>query len=278
MRRPRCRRCPARPPARSRRLAVRRSSLIGGGWLWLRDSLLVAVRKVTVTGVSGPDAPQVRAALERCRPRHDHAPRPPGRAADRGRPVPGVIGVTTSADFPHGLRIAVHERNAVGAVVAGASASRSPPTGRSCARRRPRPAAIAAKARRRGAHADDSARSALGVLAAAPARCARRSSARYVGDARLDARARATARSCTSAAASGSRPSGPRSRACSQDQSSAGATYLDVRLPERAAAGGLAPLHPEPPRRAPADRGRAARAAVHDDPRNRPAGGPARAP
>ncbi|MDP9346145.1 MAG: hypothetical protein M3P44_10545, partial [Actinomycetota bacterium] len=29
-----------------------------------------------------------------------------------------------------------------------------------------------------------------------------------------------------------------------QDRSSAGATYLDVRLPERAAAGGLAPLHP----------------------------------
>ena len=28
-------------------------------------------------------------------------------------------------------------------------------------------------------------------------------------------------------------------------QQSSGATYLDVRLPERAAAGGLAPLHPE---------------------------------
>jgi cell division protein FtsQ len=30
-----------------------------------------------------------------------------------------------------------------------------------------------------------------------------------------------------------------------QDRSSAGATYLDVRIPERSAAGGIAPIHPQ---------------------------------
>ena len=37
--------------------------LLGGGWVWLRDSSLVAVRRVTVTGVSGPDAGQIRSVL-----------------------------------------------------------------------------------------------------------------------------------------------------------------------------------------------------------------------
>ena len=37
--------------------------LLGGVWLWLRDSSLVAVHKVRVTGASGPDASEIRSAL-----------------------------------------------------------------------------------------------------------------------------------------------------------------------------------------------------------------------
>jgi cell division protein FtsQ len=38
-------------------------ALLAGGWLWVRDSPLVAVTKVTITGVSGPQAPSIRSAL-----------------------------------------------------------------------------------------------------------------------------------------------------------------------------------------------------------------------
>jgi cell division protein FtsQ len=38
-------------------------ALAAGGWVWLRNSSLVAVQRVTVIGVSGRDADQIRAAL-----------------------------------------------------------------------------------------------------------------------------------------------------------------------------------------------------------------------
>ena len=39
------------------------AALAGAGWVWLRDSSLVAIQKITVTGQSGPDAGQIRRAL-----------------------------------------------------------------------------------------------------------------------------------------------------------------------------------------------------------------------
>ena len=37
--------------------------LLGGGWLWLRHSSLVAVEHVTITGAHGPQAGAIEAAL-----------------------------------------------------------------------------------------------------------------------------------------------------------------------------------------------------------------------
>jgi type II secretory pathway component PulM len=37
--------------------------LLAGAWMWLRDSSLVAVNRVMVTGASGADAGQIRSAL-----------------------------------------------------------------------------------------------------------------------------------------------------------------------------------------------------------------------
>ena len=51
---------------RARRMAIALMALVaalGGGWLWLRDCTLVSVQRVTVTGIGGPDAPQIRTAL-----------------------------------------------------------------------------------------------------------------------------------------------------------------------------------------------------------------------
>jgi cell division protein FtsQ len=45
-------------------LAVLVLALGVAGWLWLRDSSLVGVNRVTITGATGAEAPQVRRALE----------------------------------------------------------------------------------------------------------------------------------------------------------------------------------------------------------------------
>jgi cell division protein FtsQ len=93
-------------------------AVLGGGWLWLRDSSLVAVRKVTITGVYGPDAAQIRSALTlaaRNMTTLDVRIGPLRTAVD---PYPVVKDLKVSTQFPHGLQIRVLEHLPVGALVA----------------------------------------------------------------------------------------------------------------------------------------------------------------
>ncbi len=94
--------------------------VLAGGWMWLRDSSLVSVDHVTISGLSGAEAPQIHAALT-------HAARGMTtldirtnrlRAAVSSYPV--VKGLSVSSSFPHGLHITVHEQLPVAAVVIGA--------------------------------------------------------------------------------------------------------------------------------------------------------------
>ena len=99
-------------------------------------------------------------------------------------PYPGVLRVSTDADFPHRLRIAVHERNPIGAVVAG---SQRVPVAADGTLMRTTPSAglpaIAAKALPGGSHASDThVRRAIEVLAAAPPALRARVRRVYVGD------------------------------------------------------------------------------------------------
>jgi len=217
--------------------------VLGAMWLWLRDSSLVAVRSVTVTGVSGPDAGQVREALaDAARDMTTlHVKQRELRTAVD--PYPTVLDVSTDADFPHALRIAVHERNPIGAVVAGTQ--RVPVAADGTLMRTTSSAdlpEISAKALPGGSHASDpGVRHAVAVLSAAPPALRARVRRVYVGDrgwtlplrngpilylgdsGRLQAKWAAV----TTVLA---------------DPTSNGTTYLDVRLPERTAAGGLEPL------------------------------------
>ena len=110
---------PAPPPLRATAAFLCVLGVLGAMWLWLRDSPLVAVRSVTVTGVSGPDAGQVREALSDAARDMTTLHVKAGELRTAVDPYPTVLDVSTHADFPHGLRIAVHERNPIGAVVAG---------------------------------------------------------------------------------------------------------------------------------------------------------------
>src|SRR4051794_2739892 len=83
---------------------------------WFRDSALVQVRDVTVTGVTGPNAPQIRDALEEAARGQTtlHVDQEElGRAVEA---EPSILRVTATPDFPHALRIDVTENHPVAAI------------------------------------------------------------------------------------------------------------------------------------------------------------------
>lgn len=97
-------------------------AILGGCWLWLRDSSLVAVRQVRVTGVAGPDARQIRAALTLAARNMTTLDVRVGQLRTAVAPYPVVKDLRVSTQFPHGLRIRVIEGLPVGALVAGGHA------------------------------------------------------------------------------------------------------------------------------------------------------------
>src|SRR4051812_22502374 len=105
-------------PPRILAIAVAVVATAALGWFWLRDSSLVAVDDVTVTGVSGPDAGRIRAVLEDAA--HDmttlHVSE--GDLHTAVAAYPQVKDVHVTPHFPHGLDIAVIEHNPVAVIVA----------------------------------------------------------------------------------------------------------------------------------------------------------------
>lgn len=98
--------------------AVATLALVGGAWVWLRDSSLVAVERVSVTGVSGPDAGPIRLALGLAARNMTTLDVRVGQLRTAVAPYPVVKGLRVSTQFPHGMRIHVIEQLPVGAVVA----------------------------------------------------------------------------------------------------------------------------------------------------------------
>ncbi|MEA2198002.1 MAG: cell division protein FtsQ [Solirubrobacteraceae bacterium] len=216
--------------------------LLGGGWFWLRGSSLVAVDRVTVTGLRGPGSGAIRAALlGAARGMTTLEVNLPALQASVA-PFPVVKGLKVSTQFPHGMRIRVLEQVAVGAVTAGgrrvavAGDGTLLPTVTAAGL----PSVSGATPAPGGHVTGSAARGAVALLAAAP---------RWL-------RSRVTQVSTTSAnglvaelhngpelrfgAASQLRAKWTAVVAVLADQSSQGAAYIDVSVPERPAAGGVA--------------------------------------
>jgi cell division protein FtsQ len=85
----------------------------GGAWLWLRDSSLVQVNSVTVTGARGPNAGQIDAALEAAAHGMTTLHVNTGKLRAAVAQFPSVKDVQVSTAFPHGMRIRVIEQQAV---------------------------------------------------------------------------------------------------------------------------------------------------------------------
>jgi len=242
------------PQARRRlaALAAAGAILAAGYLLWLRDSSLVQVRAVTVTGLSGSDARRVSAALG-ATAKEMTTLHVDDRELERAAAAfPVVRSIEVQPDFPHALRIHVLEH---------------------------RPAALLASGSRRVAvAADGSVLTGLSVTARLPLlRIAGSLPARQVSTGvalvslrvaagvpealrgRVEEVGREPGKGVVVSLANGPRlifGNGTRVGAkwaaavrVLADPDAAGAEYVDVRIPERPAAGGLpvetmAPLAP----------------------------------
>jgi cell division protein FtsQ len=119
----------ARPGARKRRLSRRARRallatvallvLLAGAWTWFRNSPLVAVQQVTVSGQSGADAGQISAALESAARTMSTLDVQVARLRRAVAPYPVVKDIRVTTQFPHGMHIEVIEHVAVGVIDVG---------------------------------------------------------------------------------------------------------------------------------------------------------------
>jgi cell division protein FtsQ len=231
---------PRRPPLRAVAAFACVVGLLAAGWMWLRDSRLVAVKRVTVTGASGPDAARIQAALRGAAVDMTTLHVRDGELRTAVEPFPTVLGLSTAPDFPHALRIEVRERNPVAAVVAGDQ--RVPVAVDGTLMRSTRGAGlpeIPAKAAPGGSRATDAGvRRALAALGAAPGALRARVRRVYVGPNGLTLPLRAGP-TLYFGGSERLRAKWVATTVVLADPTSTGATYLDLRVPERPAAGGL---------------------------------------
>src|SRR5947209_14919596 len=99
------------------------SGLLSGGWLWLRHSSLAWVQRVQITGVHGPEAGAIDAALSAAARRMSTLEVHFGALRAAVAPFAVVRDVQASGSFPHSLRIRVIVQPPIAALVAGASRS-----------------------------------------------------------------------------------------------------------------------------------------------------------
>jgi cell division protein FtsQ len=233
-----------RVPARALLVLLLAAGLGFGGWMWLRDASLVGVRDVEIVGLSSSDEARIRASLrDAARDMTTLHVRPDALRAAVAQ-YPSVASLRVDADFPHGLTIEVVEH----APVALLGTDRGvPATGGGHLLRGLRTGdlpVIAVKADPGGARVTDAGTlSALAIAAAAPPQLRVRAERIFSGPrglkvvlsdgprllfgGRSDARAKWAAATRVLA-----------------EPSAQGATYLDLRVRGRVAAGGVGPIDP----------------------------------
>jgi len=108
-----------RPGPRGLIVLVALLLVAGGGYVWLRDSSLVSVQRVRITGVSGLDAGRIRAALRTAARNMTTLDVRLGQLRTAVAPYPVVQRLDASTQFPHGMSIHVIEHVPVAIVLAG---------------------------------------------------------------------------------------------------------------------------------------------------------------
>jgi cell division protein FtsQ len=227
---------------------------LAGGWLWVRDSSLLAVRDVSVSGADSTEGAQIRSALRTAALDMTtlHVREDALRSAVSQ--YPSIKGLDVSSDLPHKLFIHVRERAPVVAIQSGGAtvaASRDGLVLRGMgAHGLPTLRVRSTPAGKRVT--DRKTLGALGVAGGAPPELRARIERLWSGPRGLTLDLRDGPELVFGSGLDATRKWTAAVRVLA-DPSSAGATYLDLRVPERVAAGGLGPVDPEPDQAAPAD-------------------------
>jgi cell division protein FtsQ len=231
---------------------VRRCALVGAVAVallaalylaWLRDSSLVAVESVTITGVTSRDADRVRAALTSTAMTMTTLNLDREKLEEAAAVFPVVAAIELTPDFPHGLTIEVIEHRPVAIVDAGGdeapvAADGSVLTGLPVEGDLPR---IEMSQRLPGDRLPaGAARDAARVAGGAPAALASRlEGIGREGGARGVVVQVQDGPEIVFGSADQLRAKWAAAVRVLADSESAGASYIDVRLPERPVAGGL---------------------------------------
>ena len=224
------------------------AGLLFGGWMWLRDSGLARVTSVRVSGATTSEEARIRAALERAARDMTTLHVREQVLHDAVAQYPSVAGLRVDTDFPHGMAVEVLEHRPVaaldidgnrtpvsggGIVLTGVEADRDLPS----IRRDQVPHERVDDAR---------TRAALAVAAAAPDALLRRGDRLWWGPEGLTMDMHDGPPLIF-----GTRDDAPAKWAAAArvlaEPTAAGATYLDLRVPGRVAAGGLGPVPQQPP-------------------------------
>jgi cell division protein FtsQ len=216
------------------------------GWFWFRDSSFAAVERVTITGSGSSEQAQVRDALETTAAGMSTLHVDRDALEQVVAPFSSVAGLRVRADFPHDLRIEVIEHEPVATVETGGSTI--PATGGGLlldgVRARDLPT-VATKAPTDGRHVrDERTLAALSVAAAAPAALRERAERLFYGPGGMTLELRDGPK-LVFGSASDARTKWVAAARVLAEQSAAGATYLDLRVPKVVAAGGVGPIEPE---------------------------------
>jgi cell division protein FtsQ len=219
-------------------------ALAVGYQFWLRDSSLVAVEKVTVTGLTTKDADRLRSALTTAGRTMTtlHLDRAALERAVTGYPV--VRDLEVKPDFPHGLQVHVIEYQP--AAIAESDAGRIPVAGdgtilRGLAVEGDLPTVEVDGALGEDRLLDSGARGAAAVAGAAPA--ALRARIDEIGRGSAHDGFVATLRDGPElifGGATGLRAKWAAAARVLADLEARGASYVDLRIPSRPAVGGLA--------------------------------------
>ena len=229
-------------------LALTAAALVaGGGWLWLRHSSLVAVEHVRVSGIAGhgSEAEAIEAALVRAARGMSTLDVHPAQLRAAVASFPIVRSVTARSSFPHGLRIQVAEQPPVAALEANGTRTAVAADGVALGPRLLSGSLPVVRGSTAGAQVlpltghrveDPSLLSQLTVLGAAPGKLGALVSRAYMGPHGVTV---VLANRLVAFFGDATRPHAKWLSLARVliDPSAMGAAYIDVRVPERPAAG-----------------------------------------
>jgi cell division protein FtsQ len=217
------------------------------GWYWFRDSSFAAVRQVTVSGSTSSEDARVRAALEAAGKGMSTLHVDGDALQDAVEQFASVADLRVRADFPHDLRIEVIEHRPVAVVQSGGS--RVPATGAGLllqgVQAQDLPLVTSKAPPLDGRVQGHRALAALKVAAAAPEDLRPRAERLFWSEDGLSVELRDGPELIFGRARDAEAKWTGAARVLAES-SSAGAAYLDLRVANVVAAGGVGPVTPEP--------------------------------